>query len=150
MFDKIIGKAKQTADDFKERAEVVSDKVTDSVNSVLDELNAATPSLTKAGYQLQEVELEVGVPPKLIPRFSICQPQPNSVEQITEELKQNRLGRNILKGLNAANSLQSKLAVPNMEFSHIEIEIGVVPTIKLRYRQLLQSESSALPSSEQE
>ena len=43
MFDKIIGKAKQTADDFKERAEVVSDKVTDSVNKVLDELNAATP-----------------------------------------------------------------------------------------------------------
>ena len=86
MFDKIIGKAKQTADDFKERAEVVSDKVTDSVNTVLDELNAATPSLTKAGYELEEVE----------------------------------------------------------------IEIGVVPTIKLRYRQLIQSENSALPDSEQE
>ena len=140
MFDKIIGKAKQTAEDFKEKAEVVSDKVTDSVNTVLDELNAATPSLTKAGYELEE----------LIPRFSICQPQHDSSEQITEELKQNRLGRNILKGLNAANSLQSKLTAPNLEFSHIEIEIGVVPTIKLRYRQLLQSESSALPSSERE
>ena len=48
-------------------------------------------SLVKAGYQLDEVEIEVGVPPKLIPRFSICQPQSDSVEQITEELKQNRL-----------------------------------------------------------
>ena len=93
MFDKIIGKAKQTAEDFKEKAEVVSDKVTDSVNSsVLDELNAAT---IKAGYQLQEVEIEVGVLPKLIPRFGICQPQPGPSEQTTEELKQNRLGRNI-------------------------------------------------------
>ena len=150
MFDKIIGKAKQTADDFKERAEVVSDKVTDSVNKVLDELNSATPSLVKAGYQLDEVEIEIGVPPKLIPRFSICQSQPNSSEQITEELKKNRIGRNVLKGLNAANSLQSKLTVPNMEFSHIEIEIGVVPTVKLRYRQFLESESPVLPSSEQQ
>ena len=143
MFDKIIGKAKQTADDFKERAEVVSDKVAESVNKVLDELNAATPSLVKAGYQLDEVEIEVGVPPKLIPRFSICQSQPDSSEQITEELKNNRIGRNILKGLNAANILQSRLTVPNMKFSHIEIEIGVVPTVKLRYSQSSQSESSA-------
>ena len=150
MFDKIIGKAKQTAEDFKEKAEVVSDKVADSVNKVLDDFNGATPSLKKAGYQLEEVEIEVGVPPKLIPRFSICQPQDESSDEITEELKQNRLGRNILKGLNAANSLESKLRVPNMEFSHIEIEIGVVPTIKLRYRQLLQSESTSLPSSERE
>ena len=44
MFDKIIGKAKQTAEDFKEKAEVVSDKVTDSVNKVLDELNAPLKS----------------------------------------------------------------------------------------------------------
>ena len=149
MFDKIIGKAKQTAEDFKEKAEVVSDKVTDSVNKVLDELNAATPSLVKAGYQLEEVEIEVGVPPKLIPRFSICRPQPDSSEQINEELRKNRMGKNILKGLNVANSLQSKLRVRDMEFSHIEIEIGVVPTVKLRYRHFLQSESPVLPSSEQ-
>ena len=71
--------------------------------------------------------------------------QLETLREITQDTEPN-----ILKGLNAANSLQSKLTVPNMEFSHIEIEIGVVPTIKLRYRQLLQSESSALPSSEQE
>ena len=148
MFDKIIRNAKQTADDLKEKAEVVSDKVTDSVNKVLDELNMATPSLKKAGYQLEEIEIEIGVPPKLIPRFGICQQQSGSDEQIAEELKTNRIGKNILKGLNAASSLQSKLKMSDMEFSHIEIEIGVVPTVKLSYRQLLKSETPSLSGSE--
>ncbi len=147
MFDKIIRNAKQTADDLKEKAEVVSDKVTDSVNKVLDELNMATPSLKKAGYQLEEIEIEIGVPPKLIPRFGICQQQSGSDEQIAEELKTNRIGKNILKGLNAASSLQSKLKMSDMEFSHIEIEIGVVPTVKLSYRQLLKSETPSLSGS---
>ena len=146
MFDKIIRNAKQTADDLKEKAEVVSDKVTDSVNKVLDELNTATPSLKKAGYQLEEIEIEIGVPPKLIPRFSICQQQSDSNAQIAEELKTNRIGKNILKGLNAASSLQSKLKMSDMEFSHIEIEIGVVPTVKLRYRKLSKSENPPLSS----
>ena len=149
MFDKIIGKAKQTAEDFKEKAEVVSDKVADSVNKALDDLNAATPSLKKAGYLLEEMEIEIGVPPKLIPRFSIYESQDESRDEAAEELKTNRVGKNILKGLNVARSLESKLKVRNMEFSHIEIEIGVVPTVKLRYRPIALTSTQPLPQSEQ-
>ena len=149
MFDKIIGKAKQTAEDFKEKAEGVSDKVADSVNKALDDFNAATPSLKKAGYQLEEMEVEIGVPPKLIPSFSIYESQDESRDEAAEELKTNRVGKNILKGLNVARSLESKLKVRNMEFSHIEIEIGVVPTVKLRYRPIALTSTQPLPQSEQ-
>ena len=138
VFDKIVSKAKQTAEDIKERAEVVSDKVTESVNKVLNELDSAKPSLSKAGYELEEVEIEIGVPPKLIPRFSICQSDEDSGIQAREELENNRFGKSLLKGLNLARSLESKLYIREMEFSHIEIEIGVVPTVKLRYRKGLE------------
>ena len=148
MFDKIIGKAKQTAEDFKEKAEGVSDKVADSVNKVLDDFNGATPSLKKAGYLLEEMEIEIGVPPKLIPRFSIYKSQDNLRDEAAEELKTNRVGKNILKGLNVARSLESKLRVRNMEFSHIEVEIGVVPTVKLRYRPLTPLNTSSPLDSE--
>lgn len=148
MFDKFVGKAKQTAEDIKEKAGVVSDKVTDSVNKVLGELDSATPSLNKAGFGLEEVEIEIGVPPKLIPRFNICTSNEESGEQAKRELEGNRLGKSLLKGLNVARSLESKLSVRGMEFSHIEVEIGVVPTVKLKYGKHIESGERVVRSSE--
>ena len=94
------------------------------------------------------MEIEIGVPPKLIPRFSIYKSQDELRDEAAEELKTNRVGKNILKGLNVARSLESKLRVRNMEFSHIEVEIGVVPTVKLRYRPLTPLNTSSPLDSE--
>ncbi len=95
---------------------------------------SALPALQQAGYQLREFEIELGITPKIIAHFM---PAPASVEGIAaarEALKANKIGASMLSVLIRAGDVHRQIKVPGFDCAHMEIDVGVIPAVRLRYR----------------
>ncbi|MBL4775368.1 MAG: hypothetical protein JKY87_04865 [Mariprofundus sp.] len=125
------------ADKFSILASDAVDYVFDanlSIEGLLQDLNAALPHLKKAGYTLTELEVEIGIPPKLIPHFYRDPRIKLDVEQALASLKGNSIGSALLMALAEAGRLQQEMNVSGMQFSHIEVELGPIPALKIQYK----------------
>jgi len=105
-----------------------------STESIMKQFNDALPHLKKAGYSLTEVEVELGFPPKLIPHFYHNPNVKMKLEKTMAAIGDNRLGKAVLLALVKAGEFQKKLEVGNLQFNHIEIELGPIPALKLQYK----------------
>lgn len=131
------GNYNQAADKFSTLASDAVGQVLDtniSTKSLMKDFNAALPQLKKAGYTLTELEVELGIPPKLIPHFYHDPTVHPNLEQSLDALKGNGIGTALMLALSKAGELQKELEVSGMQFSHIEVELGPIPSLKLQYK----------------
>ena len=110
------------------------DMASEKIFALIEDFNRSLPVLSKAGYELEELELELGIPPKLIPHFKYDEEKDPNVESLFNELQGNGLGTNLMKALLKAGQFQRKIKFKEMRFSHVEIELSVIPSVRLSYR----------------
>ena len=137
-FDNLIDKAMQTAVGIKDKVGDPSARVGDAILEVVSSLNDSLPHLAKAGYTMDELEIEIGVPPKLIPHFSVdgaLVENAENAEQALTDLEGNIIGTTLFKALFKAATLQQKIVINGMSFSRLEIQLGLVPAVRLCYKQ---------------
>ena len=137
-FDNLIDKAMQTAAGLKDKVGDPSARVGDAILDVVSSLNDSLPHLAKAGYTMEELEIELGVPPKLIPHFSVdgaLVENAENAEQALTDLEGNIIGTTLFKALFKAATLQQKIVINGMSFSRLEIQLGLVPAVRLCYKQ---------------
>jgi len=104
------------------------------VQELVTSFQQALPALKSAGYELTEFEIELGVTPKLIPHFRFVAQSVDDVEAAREMLKTNKLGALLLNTLLKAGDIHRHINVAGFSFSHIEIELGLVPSVRLQYK----------------
>ena len=126
--------SRNIADSLDKTLNLGQEAALDKILSLIDEFNNALPYLSAAGYTLDQLEVELGLPPKLIPHFAYAQDSEVDSETALENLKNNRIGYNLLKILIMAGDYQSKFKFSQMSFCHLEIELSVIPTVRLRYK----------------
>ena len=51
-----------------------------------------------------------------------------------EALKENRIGASMLSVLRRAGDAHRQIKVPGFACAHMEIDVGVIPAVRLRYR----------------
>ncbi|MCR6643792.1 MAG: hypothetical protein NVV62_04340 [Terricaulis sp.] len=95
---------------------------------------AALPHLRQAGFELREFEIELGVNPKLIPHFIHVAATPEDVAAARAALKENKLGASMLSVLIGAGETHAQIKVPGFHRAHMEIEVGLIPAVRLRFR----------------
>jgi len=137
-FDNLIDKAMQTAAGLKDKVGDPSARVGDAILDVVSSLNDSLPHLAKAGYTMDELEIEIGVPPKLIPHFSVdgaLVENAENAEQALTDLEGNIIGTTLFKALFKAATLQQKIVIDGMSFSRLEIQLSLVPAVRLCYKQ---------------
>ena len=134
-FENLIDKAMQTAAGLKDKVGDPSARVGDAILDVVSSLNDSLPHLAKAGYTMEELEIELGVPPKLIPHFTVDGALVENAEQALIDLEGNIIGSALFKALLKATALQQKIVINGMSFSRIEIQLGLVPAVRLCYKQ---------------
>ncbi|MDC2963596.1 hypothetical protein OA067_01675 [Gammaproteobacteria bacterium] len=110
------------------------DMASEKIFALIEDFNQSLPVLSKAGYELEELELELGIPPKLIPHFKYDEEKDSDVESLLNELQGNGLGINLMKALITAGRFQRKIKFKEMQFSHVEIELSVIPSVRLSYK----------------
>ena len=116
-------------------------KITDAghrkIKAMLDELNADLPIFEKAGYKLHSLEVEVGISPKLIPHFRVCEHiSKDEQKAILEEVRHKRILHALLSSLFKSSYLKNVLRVGDLDFHGLRIELSAIPTVRLQFVNL--------------
>ena len=117
-----------------EKLNELKDIGAEKIQSLIASFQAALPAIRMAGYELTEFEVELGVPPKLIPHFKHAAKSAEDTERAREMVQGNKLGQIILTGLLKAGEVQRQISVNGFGFAHIEIELGLIPSVRLQYK----------------
>lgn len=94
----------------------------------------ALPHLRRAGYDLREFEVELGLTPKIIAHFMPAPAIEDEIAAAREALKDNKIGASMLSVLRRAGDAHRQIKVPGFACAHMEIDVGVIPAVRLRYR----------------
>lgn len=95
---------------------------------------SALPALRRAGYELREFEVELGITPKIIAHFMPAPATDEDIAAARELLKDNKIGASMLAVLRRAGDAHRQIKVPGFVCAHMEIDVGVIPAVRLRYR----------------
>lgn len=108
----------------------------EKVRGVVQDFNSITPLIERAGYEIVDLEIELGLIPKLIPHFKkIHNISDEDKEAILAELKEKRLMSMLVNALFKSDSFQSNLNLTNYEYTGIEVEIAALPAVRLKYNK---------------
>ncbi|MBT8448504.1 MAG: hypothetical protein KJO69_02385 [Gammaproteobacteria bacterium] len=121
----------------------------DKVRSIIRDFQSITPYIEQAGYQITDLQIELGLIPKLIPHFLKVR-QVDEVEKtaILEQIENKRLMKMLLRALFKADSFQQNLNMNQYAFKGIEVEIAPIPAVRLNYRHLHNSEDDSEKNSQ--
>ena len=135
----IFDKAKQSITSAKDGAlgkiSELKDIGSDKINQLLEDFESAKPLLQKAGYTLDELSIDIGVNPVVTPHFKCEEVTQEVIDQVLSEIESNKIGKNILNMLIKASKMQQTIKMEHMLFSGIEIEVGVIPNVRIKYTQ---------------
>jgi len=95
---------------------------------------SALPALRQAGYELREFEIELGITPKIIAHFMPHAASEEDIAAARELLKNNKIGQSMFSVLRRAGDVQRQIKAPGFSCAHMEIDVGVIPAVRLRYR----------------
>jgi hypothetical protein len=104
------------------------------IQELVTAFQQALPAIKSAGYELTEFEIELGVTPKLIPHFRHAAKSAEDANAAREALRDNKVGLLVLGALLKAGDVHRQINVAGFCFSHIEIEMGLIPSVRLQYK----------------
>ena len=125
LFDKIKDSGEKLSN-FKEVG-------VEKVKSTLKDFENALPIIKKAGYNLNELNVGVGLPPSIIASFSIKKVSEKEYSAALDEIDSNKVGKAVLNALNSASKMKEKLEIKSMTMNEIHVEIGLIPKVNLIY-----------------
>jgi hypothetical protein len=147
-FDKFINKAKDTANNIKNIAAEQTNKLLDDnsflsnlkgygvnkINETVGELNDSTAIIKEAGYELSEIEVDVGLPFGITPHFILKNNISNEKRaQLLEEAKDKKVIHTILSILFNISELQNNLTFNQFMLYEVVITLGIPPKINVRF-----------------
>ena len=128
----LLHKAKEKALEYADTGALANAGV-EKMREVLSLFNAALPLLEEAGCRPSEVEVEVGLPPKVVANFETSDVSEEAIARITGDNPEKKLACAILKALAKGARLQKVLEVGRLRASTMAIEIGLAPCLKLSF-----------------
>jgi hypothetical protein len=100
------------------------------LDEMLAEFNATLPVLRAAGYTLRNVEIELGIPPKVIANLT---GGGGVVPELPSESEEKALTVLLVKSIHQATKLQSMITINGLRPSGLGVEIGLVPRIVVAF-----------------
>ena len=112
----------------------LKDLASRKVHEATQQLHDALPIFSEAGYTLQSLDIEIGVPPKLAPHFLVTEYVDEATRQaILDRVKSQRLVHMTLAALYKASDLQRHIQVGDLAFRGIVIHITTIPKVTIRF-----------------
>lgn len=106
----------------------------EKLDQTMSGFRRALPALRQAGYRMHEFEIELGITPKIIAHFMPSEASEEEIAAAREALKDNPVGSSMLSVLKRAGDAHKRFKLLGFNCGHIEIDVGVIPAVRLRYR----------------
>jgi len=100
------------------------------LDEMLADFNAALPALQAAGYALRNVEIEMGIPPKVVANFT---GHGGVVPELRDEAAERALTVLLVKSIHQATKLQSMITIKGLRPSGLGVEMGLIPRIVVAF-----------------
>jgi hypothetical protein len=125
---------------FESLAKTVSSKVADlgaqKAAETLDQANLLLKLLQDAGYQVGDVDVDLGVPPAISITLKTGPTMSDSqLDSIYEANKGNDVLALVLGGLIQANKLRDKVKLETIELKDTKIVLKATPSISLHWKE---------------
>jgi hypothetical protein len=100
----------------------------------IDDFNAALPVIRQAGYQVSEVDIALGIPPKVS-----CSVTANAdltaehVESVIAQHEDKKFTVVLVKALFQAWKLQNAIHIVGMKPRNMGVELGLIPSVTIKF-----------------
>ncbi len=121
-------------DNLKQSSSKIQDVISDKISEYMKDIKIITPIMNKMGYEINEVEVELTLIPKIIPHFNRHTNVKIEIqEKILEYCKEKDIPTLILSTLLEASKIQNKMSFGKLKFTEIEMELGIIPSVKMKF-----------------
>src|SRR5262245_66124851 len=92
------------------------------------------PRIEETGYKRSDINVSAGIPPAInVAFFKEKDVEPERVEKLLSEHKDQTMLKLIVWGLQKADGLQKELKLDHYKFSGLTMKLGLPPDITLRF-----------------
>ena len=129
-----VDQAKGLIDSAAEKISEIKDAGSEKLDAYVDELLQGVPLIEEAGFEVSGINIDLGIPPDISVSFS--KHHEVSAEKIGEIMAANpdkSVLNMVLKGLQTAVNLQTKITMNKFTFSGVSIKLGIPPSVSLNY-----------------
>jgi hypothetical protein len=132
--EQAAARAGDVKDQVAARATELKDAGMSRVNETMGEFNDALPAVREAGYALTAVEIQIGLPPKVVAKFSTAAEIPDDkAEALLAQHADKKFTALLLKALFQASRFQSKIHVAGLKATGMDVEIGLTPHVTVKF-----------------
>jgi len=133
LFGKLKSVAGGATDKAAELAVAGFEKLTGPVN----DLGALGPAVEKVGYRVGEIELEAGLPPRVIVHLTReFEAGDEAFQAAFASLDGNRTATTVLYLLQQANRVVGKVHIKGRRLRGVEVSLGLPPSIRFKYAEV--------------
>ncbi|MES1205368.1 MAG: hypothetical protein ABUS79_05475 [Pseudomonadota bacterium] len=130
----LLDKTREKAIELKNgQGSMLADAGMAKARDALALLNDALPLLKQAGCSPSEVDVDIGLPPKVVANFATSEVSEEAITRITAANPDKKLACAILKALQQGARWQKAIEVGDLHASTLAIEISLIPCIKLSF-----------------
>ncbi|MFC3053317.1 hypothetical protein [Kordiimonas pumila] len=107
----------------------------DTLRKTTQSFNEAIPYIERAGYDITEIEVGIGLSPRITPHLRLREIIDDEERMaILHEVRGKRLVHTILVSLFRATSARKNLNFQQFYFSDLEMELSLLPTVILKFK----------------
>jgi hypothetical protein len=115
--------------------DAVADLATQKTIQLLSDLNLVLGMLPDAGYEVGEMEVELGIAPKVTVSLKLGRaPNEARLKSILEKMNNTMLSA-IVSALIQASKLQDAVSVETLELKDVKVILTAVPNVSLQWKQ---------------
>ena len=123
----------------------ITQLTTDKLKAIVADLTNAGPLFAEAGFVMEQLEVEVGLLPKIVPQFVQTKKISTAQEaEIIQALKTRKLLQFVMQSLFKSSRMDALLENTDLNLYAIEIDISVPPSV----RTIFKKQKVASPTSE--
>lgn len=120
---------------LSEQAAKLRDASTSKAMEAVEGFNVALPVVREAGYDLAEVSVELGLPPRVVAAFTVShEVSVEQFEQLIAAHSDRKFTILLLNSLREAWKLQSRIKIVGLTPRGMSVELGLTPSVTIKFR----------------
>lgn len=128
---------------LKHMKEAIADAGTEKTVQLLSDLNLVLGLLPDAGFEIGEVEVELGLVPKVTISLKLGSAVNEARLKSLQEKMDNAMLSAVLSSLIQASKLQDAVSVETLALKDVKVVMTAAPTVALQWKQKVETKTAA-------
>jgi predicted regulator of amino acid metabolism with ACT domain len=130
---------------LKERAQELTGSASDAVSKMLDEFNAALPTMRALGFNVADLKITAGLLPEVSAKLtaSASDVDEKALDDLIQEKADQKTLVAVLKGLKTAYNVRDQLGDLGLNGVEVDVTLGLPPSIRIGFLKSPSASASA-------